>query len=150
MEIVGEFGFVADQETVWNLLMDPQVIAKAIPGVNELVPLEGETSAWRAVAKIGVANVSGSYSGIVRMSEIDPTSQYRLTVSGEGQQSIINGTAVIKLRYEPDQQQTIVSWEADAQISGRLASIGQRMIKAAAGLMSKQFFQGVARQLPSK
>jgi carbon monoxide dehydrogenase subunit G len=148
MEIIGDFTFNADQETVWRLLMDPQAIAKAIPGVNELVPLDGEFNAWRAVAKIGVAQVSGTYAGIVRMSEVEPPNQYRLAVSGEGQQSVIGGAALIKLTYQPEQKITVVSWEAEANISGRLASVGQRLIKAAAGLVSRQFFQSLAKQLP--
>ena len=148
MKISDTYTFDADQETVWTLLMNPDAIAKALPGVEKLVPIEGETMAWRAAAKIGVASVSGTYAGIVRMSEIEPMNQYRLTVSGEGQQSIINGTALLKLQYDPEKKQTLLSWDADANISGKLASIGQRVVGAAATMMSKQFFKGVAKQLP--
>lgn len=149
MEISGSYTFDADQETVWSVLMDPNAIANAIPGVKDLVPVENEANTWRAAAKIGVASVSGTYAGVIKMTEIDAPNQYRLTVSGEGQQSIIGGTALLKLNYMPDQNQTVVTWEAEANISGKLASVGQRVIKAAAGLMSRQFFQGLARQLPS-
>lgn len=148
MEISGSYTFDADQETVWSVLMDPSAIANAIPGVKDLVPVENEANTWRAAAKIGVASVSGTYAGVIKMTEIDAPNQYRLTVSGEGQQSIIGGTALLKLNYIPDQNQTIVTWEAEANISGKLASVGQRVIKAAAGLMSRQFFQSLARQIP--
>jgi carbon monoxide dehydrogenase subunit G len=127
--------------------MNPDAIAKAIPGVKEMIPLEGETNAWKAVAKLSVASVSGSYTGLIRMTEIDAPNQYRLTVSGEGQQSIINGTALIKLESDTDSTTTIVSWDADAHLSGKLAGIAQRLVKVAAGLLSRQFFGGLARQL---
>lgn len=149
MQLSGTFIFDADQHTVWNLLMDPRAIAQAIPGVNELVPIEGEAAAWRAVAKIGLASVSGTYAGIVRMSETQPPHQYRLTVSGEGQQSIINGTALLKLAYDAEQQKTILTWDAEANVSGKLASVGQRLIGAAANMLSRQFFGALARQLPA-
>ncbi len=148
MEINGIYTFSADQDVVWKLLMDPDAIAKAIPGVQEMIPIEGETNAWRAVAKIGVGAISGAYAGVVRMSDIGPPNRYRLTVSGEGQQSIINGTALLTLSYDAAQRQTILTWDAEANVSGKLASIGQRVVKSAAGLMSKMFFGALAKQLP--
>ncbi|NJO84182.1 MAG: hypothetical protein HC828_16255 [Blastochloris sp.] len=98
MQIQGSYTFEYDQQAVWNILMNPDAIAKAIPGVKEMVPLEGETYAWRAIAKIGVASVSGTYSGIIRMTEIEAPDRYRLTAEGEGQQSVINGTALITMQ----------------------------------------------------
>jgi carbon monoxide dehydrogenase subunit G len=146
MEITGSYTFNASREQVWNLLMDANAIAKAIPGVQAMIPIEGEPLAWKAVAKIGIASVSGTYSGYIRMSDVDPMKQYRLTVSGEGQQSIINGTALLKL--EDDSKGVLVNWTAEANIAGKLAGIAQRVVKAAAGLLSRQFFSALARQLP--
>lgn len=150
MELSGNHVFDHPQEKVWAALMDPKVIASAIPGVEELQPIEGEANAWRADAKIGIAAVSGRYTGIIRMSEIQAPRQYRLTVSGEGQQSIINGTALITLHYDPETRQTNLTWEAQANINGNLARVGQRVIKSAAGLMSKNFFDGVDKQIPAE
>jgi len=149
MKIADTYNFDAEQDIVWNVLMDPQAIAGALPGVDQLIPVDGEPLAWRATAKIGVSSVSGTYTGIVRMSETDPPHQYRLTVSGEGQQSIIGGTALLKLSYDETLQQTVLSWEAEAHVSGKLANVGQRLISAAAKLLGKQFFKGLAKQLPS-
>ncbi len=149
MQLNGDFYFNAPQEQVWQLLMDPAVIAAALPGVDELIPIEGETDSWRAEAKISLAAVSGTYGGVIHMSEQQPPRQYRLTVSGEGQQSIINGTALITLNYDETTGQTRLTWEAEPSISGKLARVGQRLIKAAATMLSKQFFTAVAKQLPS-
>jgi uncharacterized protein len=150
VKISDTFIFEADQETVWKLLMDPDAIAKALPGVEKLTPVEGEDMAWQAAAKLEIASVSGTYSGFVRMSEIDPPNQYRLTVSGEGKQSMIDGTALLKLSYDPEKRHTILTWEAEAQIAGKLASVGQRLIGAAAAMLSKLFFRALAKQLPSE
>jgi len=141
MKLSDTFTFDADQDTVWQLLMDPAAIAKAMPGVDKLTPIDGETNAWRANARIGIAAVNGTYSGVVRLSEITAPTQYRLTVNGEGQQSFIGGTALLTLHYDADQKKTILNWDADANISGKLASIAQRLVVAAASMLSKQFFQ---------
>lgn len=148
MKFTGDFTFNADQQTVWEILMDTRAIAHALPGVEVLIPVEGEPDTWRADAKIGIASISGMYSGKIRMSEQQPPHQYRLTVSGEGQQSIINGTALLYLHYDEIQNKTLLTWEAEASISGKLASIGQRVISPAVRMMSSQFFKALDKQIP--
>ncbi|MBC8171743.1 MAG: carbon monoxide dehydrogenase subunit G [Anaerolineae bacterium] len=148
MEISGHYIFNVDQNTVWNILMNPDAIAKAIPGVREMTPIEGEENSYRALAKLNVAAVSGSYTGVIRMTEIDAPHQYRLTVTGEGQQSIISGSALIKLTPgEDDPTKTTVTWDAQGNLSGKLAGIAQRLVGMTASLLSRQFFSGLAKQL---
>ncbi|MHB8624994.1 MAG: SRPBCC family protein [Aggregatilineales bacterium] len=148
MKISDTYYFDAGQQIVWNVLMNPDAIAKAIPGVDRLIPIEGETTAWKATAKIGIAAVSGTYTGSVRMTELVPPDQYRLTVNGEGQASIINGSALLTLSFDAEKNKTLVSWNADANVAGRLAGVGQRLIAVAATMLAKQFFRSLARQLP--
>ena len=149
MDLSGTYTFDVEREALWKVLMDPRAIAEALPGVDELVSIEGEEYAWRADAKISVATVNGAYAGTVRLSEISPPNQYRLTVDGEGQQSIINGSALITLDYDEATKQTTLHWQAESAISGKLAGIGQRLIKAAATMLSKRFFSSLAKQIPS-
>jgi carbon monoxide dehydrogenase subunit G len=148
MDITGRYRFKLPQETVWKLLMNPDVIAKAIPGVDHIDPIAGEPDAWRAVARIGIATVSGTYTGTIRMSEIEAPDRYRLTVNGEGKQSFIKASALFNLSYDPATQRTLVTWTAETNISGKLASVGQRLIAGAALLLSKLFFRALARQVP--
>ncbi len=150
MKLTGTYSIDAKQQTVWYVLMNPQAIANALPGVNELVPVEGEENTWNAVAKIGFAAVSGTYTGSIHMSDITPTDSYRLTVNGKGQQSIIDGTVLIELVYKEETQQTDINWDADAKISGKLARVGQRVFKAAATSMSNTFFENLAAQIPEE
>jgi carbon monoxide dehydrogenase subunit G len=147
MNLSGTYTFQAEKQLVWDLMMNPNAIASALPGVDEFVPIEGETNAWQAKAKISLAAVNGSYMGTIRMTDQQPPHQYRLTVNGEGQQSIIGGTVLIKLDYDEASQQTLLTWDAEANISGKLARIGQRVIKAAANMMSNRFFNNLAQQL---
>ena len=148
MKISGTHSFQADQSAVWGVLMNPDAIARALPGVERLIPIDGETSAWRATAKIGIAAVSGSYTGIVRMSDIVAPDRFLLSVEGEGQGSIIGGSCQMVLTYDPATNTSLVSWTADASVFGRLAGIGQRLMAAAATMLARQFFGALARQIP--
>jgi carbon monoxide dehydrogenase subunit G len=151
MQLNGSYIFDADQKTVWSTLMNPDAIAQALPGIKELVPLEGEDMAWRAAAKVNMPALNGNYAGVIRVSDVDAPNQYRLTINGEGQQSIIGGTALIKLSYNPDKKQTQLNWDGEATISTSTpANIVQQLVGAGATMMSKQFFQGIAKQLPTE
>lgn len=148
MKVSGTYTFDADQPTVWAVLLDPNALAKALPGVETLIPIEGETLAWRATAKIGLAGISGTFTGTVRLRDVQPITSYQLDVHGEGQQSIINGHAAIALAPASDPHRTVLTWTGDAAISGKLAGIGQRVINMAAPMLANQFFQGLAKQMP--
>lgn len=149
MKLNGSYTFNAPQQQVWDALMNPSIIASALPGVDALVPIDGEPNTWRAEAKLKIATISGSYSGTIRMRDIDTPNQYRLVVEGDGQNSIINADTVISIAPVPDDtNKTALTWEAEANISGKLASIGQRLINATANMMSKRFFNELAQQIP--
>ena len=150
MKLSGTYTFQADQAAVWKVLMDPQAIARALPGVDALIPIEGESNAWNVTAKLGIAMISGTFSGTIRMSDLQAPESYRLSVAGEGMQSVVSGYALIHL--VPDTSaapKTVLNWEGDATISGRLAGIGQRLIGSTATTMANQFFGALAKQVPS-
>ncbi len=125
--------------------MNADAIAKAIPGVDEFVPIEGEDYAWHAHLKVALAAVQDDYGGTIRIENIDAPSQFRLIIIGESQQSMIDSSVSITLQEEEDQ--TFLIWDAEAAVSGKLASVGQRVIKAAATVMSSRFFQSIEDQL---
>jgi carbon monoxide dehydrogenase subunit G len=147
MKLSGKYTFNAAQPAVWQVLMDPHAIAKALPGVEALIPIEGDPNAWKATAKIGLAGINGTFAGIIRMSDIEAPNHYRLKVSGDGQQSTIGGEALIAIA-DGGNGKTLLTWEGDATISGKLAGIGQRLIGGAATMMANQFFGGLAKQIP--
>jgi carbon monoxide dehydrogenase subunit G len=147
MILSGIYRFDAPQDAVWELLMDPDAIAKAIPGVDAFVTINGESNAWNARLNVNLAAVKGQYMGSIRMSELDAPRQFRLTVNGEGQQSIIGGSVLMQLDYDAAEALTVLTWDADANISGKLARVGQRVIKAAASMMSNRFFQSLEDQM---
>jgi carbon monoxide dehydrogenase subunit G len=136
MDINGSYEFPAPPERVWDLLMDPGTIASCIPGCSSLQP-EGENR-YRAHLSIVMAAISGSYDGMVELSEVVPLSSYRLTVEGQGRPGFVKGTVTIALR--PEAVGTIVDVNGTVQTGGPIARVGQRLIGGVAKTMQDRFF----------
>lgn len=145
MQLKGQHEFEATPSTVWEVLHDPDAIARALPGVETLEPIEGEENAFRARAKLQVAAIGGSYAGELRLSELQPPQSYRMTVQGEGQNSRIQGEVGVRLSETANGAR--LEWQAEAQVSGLLARVGQRLIKATANMMSKRFFAALGEEI---
>ena len=153
MQLNGQHEFEAAPSVVWEVLHDPGAIARALPGVQALEPIEGEENAFRAQAKLQVAAIGGSYAGELRLSELKPPHSYRMKVQGEGQSSRFNGEVGIQLSETATGSQpagTRLEWRADAQVSGLLARVGQRLIKATANMMSKRFFAALGEEIAQR
>jgi carbon monoxide dehydrogenase subunit G len=123
--------------------MDPSILARCLPGCERLEP-EGENS-YRAFLKIGVAAVKGSYTGTVRMEDLDPPSSYRLIMEGKGAAGFVRGTASISL--EEHDARTDMKYSGDVQVGGLIASVGQRMLQGLSKTMLHQFFTSLESEL---
>ena len=146
MKIHGSYTFDAPQDEVWALLMDPQAIAKAIPGVENFHPI-GEND-YEAQLKLGLGAISGQYAGRVTISDVDAPTHYKMTVGGKGQRGFVNGHGEINL--EPQDAKTVVHYMGDAALGGQLAGIGQRLVEGAARTLINQGFKSLEAQLAER
>ena len=146
MKIHGSYTFDAPQDEVWALLMDPQAIAKAIPGVENFHPV-GEND-YEAQIKLGLGAISGQYAGRVTISDVDAPTHYKMTVGGKGQRGFVNGAGSITL--EPQDAKTVVHYTGDAALGGQLAGIGQRLVEGAARTIINQGFKSLESQLAER
>jgi hypothetical protein len=136
MEISASYTFDAPPDRVWVLLMDPAVLASCVPGCEKFEPA-GEDR-YSVAVTVGLAAITGKYTGTVAvLDKIEPTS-YRLAVEGQGRAGFVNGSSAITLRA--DDAATVVDVTATVQIGGTIARLGQRLIGAAAKMMMDQFF----------
>jgi hypothetical protein len=136
MEISASYTFDAPPDRVWVLLMDPAVLASCVPGCEKFEPA-GEDR-YSVAVTVGLAAITGKYTGTVAvLDRIEPTS-YRLAVEGQGRAGFVNGSSAITLRA--DDAATVVDVTATVQIGGTIARLGQRLIGAAAKMMMDQFF----------
>ena len=136
MDITGSYTFNAPPDRVWNLLMDPAVIASCIPGCEKLEPV-GEDS-FRASLTIALAAITGSYQGTVQITDKVPHESYRLTVQGQGKPGFVKGNAAIALR--PDGATTMVDVKGTVETGGPIARLGQRLIGDVSKMMQDRFF----------
>lgn len=136
MDITGSYSFNAPPDRVWNVLMDPAIIASCIPGCDAFEP-DGEDR-YRARLTVALAAITGTYDGTVVISEKVPGSSYRLTAEGQGRPGFVKGSSAIALR--PDGAATIVDVNGTVQTGGPIARLGQRLVGSVSKMMMDRFF----------
>lgn len=147
MDMTGEQRIRASRDVVWQALNDPDILKASIPGCQELFK-ESDTE-MTAVAVIKVGPISAHFRGRVTLSSLDPPNGYR--IDGEGQGGVAGhakGGATVTL--VEDEADTILHYEVSAQVGGRLAQLGGRMIDATARTMSAAFFKKFAQEIADR
>ena len=137
MEMSGQQRIAAARETVWAALNDPEVLKQCIPGCQELTK-EGD-NAFAAKVRAKVGPVSANFSGQVTLSDIVPPESY--TISGEGKggaAGFAKGGAKVSLAEDGDG--TLLSYDVDAKVGGKMAQLGARLIDGTAKKMAEDFF----------
>jgi carbon monoxide dehydrogenase subunit G len=145
MKIEGQYAFAAPRETVWQHLMSPESLARALPGCEKLEP--AADGSFQAVLKIGIGAVKGTYQGRIELADVIPMESYRMKVEGKGAGGFVKGEGALNLSGD-DQRATTVQYSGEAQVGGLIASVGQRLMQATARQIVSQFFQALARQMP--
>ena len=146
MRISGGYEFSANPQSVWDHLLDPNVISSCMPGCENFEEVEPDK--FEAMLAVGVSAVKGRYSGTIQIEEKRPIDSYRMTVQGKGRPGIIDATGIITL--VPNGPITTVSFEGDATAAGLLGRIGSRLITATAAMLINQFMKCIEGQLNGK
>src|SRR5438874_13273686 len=143
MTMNGEVQLAAPRAAVWAKLNDPEVLKLCIPGCETLEKLSDTEFQAAATNKIGP--VKARFKGKVRLSDLDPPNGYRISGEGDGGVAgFAKGGATVALTPQ-DGGGTQLSYHVDAQIGGKLAQLGQRLVNGAAKKMADQFFQNFAQ-----
>ena len=141
MTMTGEIQLAAPRQTVWEKLNDPEVLKATIPGCESLEKTSDTSFSAVAVTKIGP--VKARWKGKVTLTDIDPPNGYRINGEGEGGVAgFAKGGADVKLADKDGG--TLLTYNVEAQIGGKLAQLGQRLINGAAKKMADEFFQKFA------
>lgn len=128
----------ASREAVWAALNDPAVLRQCIPGCQTL-EMTSPTDMFAKVT-IRIGPVKATFGGKVTLSELDPPNGYRITGEGSGGVAgFAKGGAVIRLE-EVSPQETILHYQVDSQIGGKLAQLGGRLIDSTAKKLASEFF----------
>ncbi len=137
MTMTGEVQLPAARETVWAKLNDPEILKICIPGCEQLDKLSDIEFAAVATNKIGP--VKARFKGKITLSDLDPPNGYKISGQGDGGVAgFAKGGATVTLA--PKDGGTLLSYTVEAQIGGKLAQIGQRLINGAAKKLADDFF----------
>ena len=141
MDMTGEYRLNASREAVYDALNDPEILKQCIPGCQEIEKTSDTEMTAKVVAKVGP--VKAKFAGAVTLSDLNRPESY--TISGEGKggaAGFAKGGA--KVRLEPDGTGTLMHYEVHADIGGKLAQLGSRLIDGTAKKMAKDFFETFA------
>ena len=141
MIIQGTCNVPAHPARVFEALVDPAVLQRAIPGCEKMEKT-GENE-YNAHLKIGIASVKGSYVGKVRLSDQQPPHKFTLHLEGKGAPGFVKGSSTIELKEAA--QGTQLAYSANVQVGGLIAAVGSRVVEAAAKKLAGEFFQKFAQ-----
>jgi len=137
MDMTGEYRVAAPRQKVWDALNDPQILKQCIPGCETIEKLSDTEMTATVRAKVGP--VSARFGGKVTISDRDPPNGYKITGEGTGGPAgFAKGGATVKLSDDGDA--TKLSYVVEANVGGKLAQIGSRLIDATARQMAENFF----------
>src|ERR1700738_2066954 len=137
MTMNGEVQLAAPREVVWAKLNDAEVLKQCIPGCEELN--KTSDTGFSAVATIKIGPVKARFKGRVQLSDMDPPNGYKISGEGEGGVAgFAKGGAVVKLTE--DGGDTVLTYDVDAQVGGKIAQVGARLIAGTAKKLADQFF----------
>ena len=141
MKISGTYTLPLPQAQAYQLMQDPEALARAIPGCEGLEKVGPDE--YRMKMKMALASLSGAFEGKVRITEQAPPDSFRLVVEGTGKIGFVKGDGLLKLSAVDGG--TEVAYEGDAQVGGTMAAVGQRLIDGTSKMMIKKFFEKLAQ-----
>jgi carbon monoxide dehydrogenase subunit G len=147
VKIRGEYVFAGPREAVWELLRDPEVLATALPGTQSLTPVS--ENEYEGEMHVRVGPVAGVFSGRIVASDEVPPESYTLSVEGRGSPGFAKGIGHVQLIDQGDGT-TLMKYEGEMQIGGRIASVGQRLMDSASKSMIRQGLETLNQALETR
>jgi carbon monoxide dehydrogenase subunit G len=146
MDMSGQYRIQAPREVVWAALNDPEVLKRCIPGCRELV----QKSPTELAAKVGlkIGPISANFSGEVTLQNLNPPVGYTIAGQGSGGAAgFAKGSADVALTEVEGGAETDLAYTAKAEVGGKLAALGSRLIQATSKKLADEFFSSFAKEL---
>ncbi|MFY4774806.1 SRPBCC family protein [Metabacillus sp. RGM 3146] len=144
MEGKGSLVLDAGIERSYEVLLNPEVLEKCIMGCKKLVLID--ENKYEAELSIGIAAVKGNYSSTIQILDLEKPAHYKLAVKGEGGPGNVEAVGIIDLSAESENT-TLLSYSYEAEVGGKVAMVGQRMLGGVAKLVIQDFFKKLGKEL---
>jgi carbon monoxide dehydrogenase subunit G len=138
--------FEAPQELLWEMILDPDVLARIVPGCDQLVVVN--ENEYQGQMRIKLGPMDGVFRGTVALSDLQAPQSFHLIINGRGPSGIINGEGDVRLSDVGNG--TEFSYTGQGQISGRMASVGQRVMNSSAKAIAKQSLENLDKQVQAR
>lgn len=146
IELAGSYEFAAPQALVWEMLLNPDVLARIMPGCKKLECI-GDNN-FEGVMNLKVGPVQGAFQGTLFLSELQPPHSYHILINGRGPAGVVRGEG--DLHLQSNETGTELQYEGQAQVSGRIAAVGQRLMDSSAKAIVNQSLQNLEVQIQSQ
>jgi hypothetical protein len=143
MKVEGSHAIEAARERLFQLLIDPQVLQRCVPGCQSLEA--SEDGSYKMTLKAGVGAIKGVFTGTIRLEEIREPEHYKMLVDGKGAVGFVKGAGALDLAEQGDE--TVINYLGDVSVGGTIAGVGQRMVLSSAKMMINQFFTSIEAEV---
>jgi carbon monoxide dehydrogenase subunit G len=145
MILSGTFTFEGPRARVWEILQDPAVLAKALPGTKTLTQV-GEDK-YQGVMKVSVGPVNAAeFAMSVELKDKVEPEKFSMVIDGKGGVGFTKGTASIVLEEQPGPV-TVMTYSSDVQVGGKIAAVGQRLLESVGKMMTRQALDALNKEL---
>jgi len=141
LKISGSYAVPVARERAYQLLQDPDILAKCMPGTDQLTRIGPDE--YEMKMKMAIASIGGLFAGKVRLADQNPPESFKLLVEGTGKIGFVKGEGLLNLVSQAESS-TEVRYEGDVQVGGTIAGVGQRLLDSTAKLIIKKFFEKLA------
>lgn len=143
MRVAGEYTIAAPRNQVWAALLDPEVLAGTLPGFQRLERVDDHTFTGALI--LGVGPVQGRFDGRLELSELVPPESYRLKMQGRGTPGFVEGDG--KVWLEDAETGTLLNYDVEVQVGGRIAGVGQRLLEMVSRTLTKQALERLEKAI---
>lgn len=148
MILSGTFSFQGPRARVWDILQDPDVLAKALPGTKTLTRVAEDR--YQGVMKVSVGPMSAAEFAInVELKDKVAPERFAMLIDGKGAVGFTKGTATISLEEQPGPV-TLMTYTSDVQIGGKIAAVGQRLLESVGKMMTRQALEALNTELQAR
>ena len=147
MIVEGNYLLPGSPTAIWDLLMDPAVLAKAMPGTRTLERVAPDR--YEGVMRVGLGPITAAeFELSIVLSDIQRPEHYAMQIDSKGKFGFTRGLARVEL--DPEANSTVMRYSADLQVGGKIAALGQRLLESVSKLMLRQGLEALNQELQAR